>query len=226
MLQLVPSQCSTRAEPPAAPTAQTLFDEMTVTPLRLSPSISGPVTTLQLVPFQCSINCSPKSGLSGPVLNPTAQTSLLAAAATPKNWAPGPFIPPLGKGGVGTTLQLVPSKCSAGVSGGAPPLADRPDVVVGDRRGRHALGTDGLGTTLKLVEVAAGRRGAGPAPTMVHAGILDDSRVMLGSGSAWNAPARHEELTRFQLIKRRSHRPPGSTWDSGSLVHRCVLPVE
>src|SRR6516162_9936808 len=102
MLQLVPSQCSTRAFPPAAPTAQTLFDETTATPLRVSPSISGPVVStvqLLLLPSQCSINCNPKSGLSGPILNPTAQTSLLAAAATPKNWPPGPFIPPLGRGG-------------------------------------------------------------------------------------------------------------------------------
>src|SRR5712692_5982199 len=88
MLQVVPSQCSTRSPP----TAQTLFDETTVTPLRLPPSFSGPVVSiLQLVPFQCSINCSPKSGLSGPVLNPTAQTSLLAAPATPNNWAFGGF---------------------------------------------------------------------------------------------------------------------------------------
>ena len=123
MLQLVPSQCSTRAFPPAAPTAQTLFDETTVTPLRLSCSIVGPVvSTLQFVPFQCSINCSPKSGLSGPVLLPTAQTSLLAAAATPEIPASGGFTPPLGRAGVGTMLQLVPLKCSASVestTGGA-----------------------------------------------------------------------------------------------------------
>src|SRR5262245_60414733 len=123
MLHLVPSQCSTRAPPLPLPTAQTLFDETTVTALRLSPSIVGPVvSTLQLVPSQCSISCNPKSGLSGPVLNPTAQTSLLAAAATPRNWALGGFTPPLGSGGVGTMLQRFPSKCSASVesnTGGA-----------------------------------------------------------------------------------------------------------
>jgi hypothetical protein len=114
MLQLLPSQCSTRAFPWTAPTAQTLFGETTVTPLRLSPSIVGSVvSTLQFVPLQCSINCSPKSGLSGPVLLPTAQTSLLAAAATLANPASGGFTPPLGRAGVGTMLQLVPLKCAA-----------------------------------------------------------------------------------------------------------------
>src|SRR6516165_3865788 len=106
MLQAVPSQCSIRAfSKPCSlrsPTAQTSFAEMAATALRLSPSTNGLLTSLQAVPSQCSINCSPKSGLLGPIFAPTAQTSLLAVPATPKNWPPGPLIPPLDKVGVGT----------------------------------------------------------------------------------------------------------------------------
>jgi hypothetical protein len=39
--------------------------------------------------------------------------ALLAVAATALNWARGAARPPVGTNGVGTTLQLVPSKCSA-----------------------------------------------------------------------------------------------------------------
>ena len=60
----------------------------------------GLVTSLQLVPFQCSINVIRVRGYPA-ILNPTAQTSLLATAATPKNWPPGPFIPPRAREGSG-----------------------------------------------------------------------------------------------------------------------------
>jgi hypothetical protein len=84
-LQLVPFQCSTKAPALLLPTAQTSFDETAVTPLRIvcSTVAVGRETTLQLLPFQCSINDSPKPGLADPNANPTAHTSLLAAAATP-----------------------------------------------------------------------------------------------------------------------------------------------
>jgi len=118
-LQLVQSQCSTKAPPLLPPTAQTFLDEIATTPLRpvLSTVAVGVETTLQLAPFQCSVNDSPVSGLSGPVLLPMAHTSLLAAAAAPRNWAFGGFTPPLGTAGVETTLQLLPLKCSASAHG-------------------------------------------------------------------------------------------------------------
>ena len=59
MLQLVPSQCSTRAfeEPPANPTAQALSTAGAVTPVSALPWGSfGLGTTAQLVPSQCSIS--------------------------------------------------------------------------------------------------------------------------------------------------------------------------
>src|SRR6516162_1201636 len=115
MLQLVPSQCSTKVPLGLPPTAQTLLGEIAATSLSSVPSTVavGVETTLQLLPFQCSVNDSPASGLSGPCLNPTAQTSLLAAAATPRKSAVGGTGPPLGTNGVETTLQLLPLKCSA-----------------------------------------------------------------------------------------------------------------
>src|SRR6516162_7452969 len=58
---------------------------------------------LQLVPSQCSINAlSVLTTKTGP---PTAQTSVLATAAT--------LVKAALRAGVGTTLQLVPLKCSA-----------------------------------------------------------------------------------------------------------------
>src|SRR6516164_9267566 len=113
MVQLVPSQCSTRSPEKLSrnPTAQTLFVEMAVTLFNTPPSFSfGLETTLQLVPSQCSIK-----GSAIPVLEmfcaPTVQTSLLATAPTPSRLAR-----PL-RVGVGMALQVVPSKCTAsGVS--------------------------------------------------------------------------------------------------------------
>ena len=106
-LQLVPSQCSTKAPEGLTPTAQALFDAGAVTPRSSLPFGSlGLETTLQLVPSQGSINVFSEDNMKGFTL-PTAHTSLLAAPATPKKAA----FPE----GVETTLQLVPSKCSASV---------------------------------------------------------------------------------------------------------------
>jgi hypothetical protein len=59
---------------------------------------------LQLVPSQCSIRVL----MELPTFcEPTAQTSLLAVAATSAN------DPPLERVGVGTALHVVPSKCTA-----------------------------------------------------------------------------------------------------------------
>jgi hypothetical protein len=106
-LQLVPSQCSTKAllDVELAPTAQALFNAGAVTPCSILPvGIVGLGTSLQLVPFQCSIRVA----LLVPP-DPTAHTSLLAAAATPLKTEP------LVGEGVLTTPQPVPLKCSASV---------------------------------------------------------------------------------------------------------------
>jgi hypothetical protein len=105
MLQLVPSQCSTKAfaDWELFPMAQALFDAGAVTAFRSLPvGIVGLGTSLQLEPFQCSIRVA----LLVPP-EPTAHTSLLAAAATLLK------AELLVGAGVLTTRQPVPSKCSA-----------------------------------------------------------------------------------------------------------------
>src|SRR5215831_9084714 len=169
MLQLVPSQCSTRAlaEPPANPTAQALLVAGAVTPVSALPWGSlGLGVTAQLVPSQCSI-----SGMNELpcAWSPTAHTSLPAAPATPPRAA--------SRAGVGTTLQLVPLKCSASAwTGPLPPptvwnglhpvpvpmsptahMSAEPITAAPDR---HELVMTGLGATCRP-EVAA----AGTAPT-------------------------------------------------------------
>src|SRR5215470_13159106 len=169
MLQLVPSQCSTRAEaePPANPTAQALLAAGAVTPVSWLPWGSlGPGVTAQLVPSQCSI-----SGMNELpcAWSPTAHTSLPAAPATPLRAA--------SRAGAGTTLQEVPLKCSASVWTGPPPpptvwnglhpvpvpmsptahMSAEPITAAPDR---HEFVITGLGTTCRP-EVAA----AGTAPT-------------------------------------------------------------
>ena len=59
-------------------------------------------------------------------------------------------------------------------------------------------------------------------------GILAEGRAVMMAQRFGVGMRRRgvEKLTRFQWIKRRSHRPPGSTWDSVSLVHPCGLPVK
>ena len=147
MLQLVPSQCSTKVPEGLNPTAQTLFDAGAVTPVRLLPCRSlGLETTLQVVPFQCSINVF-SVDLKGFTL-PTAHTSLLAGPATPKKAA----FPE----GVETTLQLVPSKCSASVWSVVLPLTISPTAQMSlsaiiAAASREELLINGLGTTWRPV---------------------------------------------------------------------------
>jgi hypothetical protein len=107
-LQRVPSQCSTKAsgEPKVFPTTHALFEAGAVTPVReLFFGSFGLAMMLQLVPFQWAINGVGESLTL--ICLPTAHTSLLADPATATNGSL--------TAGVGTTLQLVPSKCSASV---------------------------------------------------------------------------------------------------------------
>src|SRR5258707_1371584 len=87
------------------PAAQTSFDETAVTPSNSPPFLGvGLATTRQLLPFQCSIKVLSEPPLPNRI--PTAHTSLLATPATPDRLS-------LLKGGWGTMLRCVPSKCSA-----------------------------------------------------------------------------------------------------------------
>src|SRR6266568_2004022 len=93
-----------------SPTAQTSVEETAVTPNRkLLPLLPfGLVTTLQLEPFQCSISVL---GISWALLNhPTAQTSFVAMAVTPRR----PLWNALGLG-LATMLHCVPFQCSISV---------------------------------------------------------------------------------------------------------------
>jgi hypothetical protein len=66
-VQVWPFQCSTRPAPFALPTAQTSFDESADTPFNSLPFGSmGLATTLQFVPFQCSMNDLGRGRLTGP----------------------------------------------------------------------------------------------------------------------------------------------------------------
>src|SRR5262249_56183837 len=91
MLQAVPFQCSVSVwnTVPAlveiwkSPTAQTSLAEMAVTPLRWLFSVPslGLGTIAQFLPFQCSMNVW---ATKPEMIDPTAQTSLLATAAIPE----------------------------------------------------------------------------------------------------------------------------------------------
>src|SRR5216684_3380275 len=92
------------------PTAQTLLAVTTATPLKplLKVPTLGLETTLQLVPFQCSISVC--TALLMPPEEPTAQMSLAATTATPlKLFKPFTELSTLG---LDTTFQLVPFQCS------------------------------------------------------------------------------------------------------------------
>src|SRR6516165_5545050 len=165
MLQVVPSQCSTRAlvEPPANPTAQALLGAGAVTPVSWLPWGSlGLGVTAQLVPSQCSI-----SGMNELpcARSPTAHTLLPVAPATPLRAALS--------AGAGTTLQLVPLKCSASVwndpllpptvwNGLHPvpvpmsPTAHMSAEEITAAPDRHELVMTGLGTTCRPAAAAAG----------------------------------------------------------------------
>src|SRR5690348_3859922 len=122
MFQLVPSQCSMRvAGMPLllsdSPTAQTSLLETTAAPARLlntAPDGPGLGTTAQLVPFHRSV--------SVPLpLSPTAHTSVVDTAATPRSSDPEPVPPGLG---LGTMLHAVPSQCSVSVWNTVPALVE------------------------------------------------------------------------------------------------------
>ena len=142
-LQLVPFQCSIRLFPLAKPTAQTSLEAIAVTALNEPPPDGGRLgleTMLHCVPFQCST-----SGVVVLLPVPTAHTSLLDTPATPVKKFPGAL-------GLGTTLQEVPLKCSAGrlelAGARVRHSTDGPDVVGGDFGDRvegrlvHARGRD------------------------------------------------------------------------------------
>src|SRR6516225_1693506 len=172
MLQVVPSQCSTRAlaAPPANPTAQALLVAGAVTPVSALPCGSlGLGFTAQLVPSQCSINGMNELPCAW---SPTAHTSLRAAPATPLRAA--------SSAGAGTTLQLVPLKCSASVwTGPLPPptvwnglhpvpvsptahMSAEPITAAPDR---HELVMTGLATTCRPAVAAAGTTPSAPTST-------------------------------------------------------------
>src|SRR5216684_986236 len=100
------------------PTAQTLLAVTTATPLKplLKVPTLGLLTTLQLVPFQCSISVC--TALLMPPEDPTAQMSLAATTATPlKLFEVGSTL------GLLTTFQLVPFQCSISVCPAPDPTA-------------------------------------------------------------------------------------------------------
>src|SRR6266571_1951966 len=112
MLQLVPSQCSISVciRPPEvtnSPTAQMSLAETAVTPASSLVCVLalGLETTLQLVPSQCSIRvCAIPEPVRAKV--PTAQTSVVETATTPRRTLPVPAV------GLATTLHFFPSQCS------------------------------------------------------------------------------------------------------------------
>jgi hypothetical protein len=58
-------------------------------------------------------------------------------------------------------------------------------------------------------------------------GMLDIGCAMMAQRFGVDMHGRcAQELTRFQLIQRRSQRPPGSKREPSSLIHRSVLLVE
>src|SRR5690242_2248008 len=114
MLQLPPSQCSTRlvwapVELEPNPTAQISVGATTAMasrPAPLGPGV-GLDTIVQFVPFQCSTSGTMPVGLGA---FPTAQTSLAATTATPlRELEPMPVLGP------GTTLHSLPFQCSVSV---------------------------------------------------------------------------------------------------------------
>jgi len=96
-LQVCPFQCKVVA----VPIAQTSLLASAEIP-RMGPTLvkAGLETTLQLVPFQCSIK-TPEE-----LLDPAAQTSFDEIAITALKKAPCPTL------GLETTLQLAPFQCS------------------------------------------------------------------------------------------------------------------
>ncbi len=120
---------SLSAVTPKRPAAQTSFDEIAVTASRKAPCPTlAPKTTLQFVPFQCSIKVVKELPA---VCCPTAHTSLLATPSTAANFAAL-------DGGCGDDAPITPvevlGECRITARRAAGNFADCPDVVVRDCR--------------------------------------------------------------------------------------------
>jgi hypothetical protein len=157
-LQLVPFQCRVSVcktpllELSAYPTAQMSLAEATATEFNWFLNVPGLglETTLQLVPFQCSI-----SVWLSLLAYPTAQTSLAETAATSFRTSSDPTL------GLETTLQLVPFQCSISVCTlSVPPMDIRvcptaqmslDDTTATALRELLKVPTLGLETTFQLV---------------------------------------------------------------------------
>src|SRR5271166_2196055 len=127
------------------------------------PPAFGLVTTLQLVPSQCSISVWPVDSelLTGRVASPTAQALFGAKATTDvrKGSRPGD--------GADTTLQAVPFQCRISVwsevERPALPTAQTSVLEVPETLERWALRGIGLGTTTQLVPLKCSIRLVPPA---------------------------------------------------------------
>src|SRR5262249_41345593 len=129
----------------------------------------GLATTLQLVPFQCSISVCPAPAALTKL--PTAHTSVAETAA-----AAARLLKPVLALGLGTTLQLVPSQCSISVCvallalGWKPPTAHTsvPETAVTPFSSLFCVPGLGLGTTLHVRPFQCSVRVcAGPNPATV-----------------------------------------------------------
>src|SRR6516225_4471994 len=204
MLQLVPSQCSTRAlaAPPANPTAQALLVAGAVTPVSALPCGSlGLGFTAQLVPSQCSINGMNELPCAW---SPTAHTSLPAAPATPLRAAL--------RAGAGTTLQLVPLTTWNGlhpVPVPVSPTAHMSAEEITAAPDRHELVMTGLGTTCRPEVAAAGTAPTAPASTAAipaekNMPALRGLIVPLPFSSGCRPPVRGGAVPRARARRRRA----------------------
>src|SRR5438309_143762 len=109
MTQLPPFQCSASVFGVAPPTLQTSLAEIAETDDRAELLAPGLLlaTTLQVLPFQCSVRGWGKEPVVW--LEPTAHTSPAAVAATPESPLEVPGF------GLETTLQALPFQCSTKV---------------------------------------------------------------------------------------------------------------
>src|SRR5947208_2624688 len=159
-----------------SPTAQISVAETMATPLRSLVMVLGSVgwvTTLQVLPFHCSINVPLP-------LSPTAQTSLVVAAVTALR-TPACL-------GALTVRQLVPFQCS--MSGGDPmtvnPTAQTSLVAAAATPSSLPFATVGLETMLHALPFQCSV--IGPTPT-AHTSLAEMlvtawSSLVLGLGTA------------------------------------------
>src|SRR6266571_357080 len=192
MLQLVPSQCSMRVEGMPLvpfwdwPTAQMSVAETAATPnrgLARVPAGLGLGTTVQLVPSHCSISVPEP-------LSPTAHTSLLETAVTPRS----PFCRP-GPAGLVTMLQLVPSQCSVRVWNTPlalrkSPTAQASVAEMAATADRLPVTTLGVGMMLQLVPSQCSASGwALPAALPADPTAQTSLAAMLATALSWLFPA-------------------------------------